>query len=123
MIYHSIWVGEVLPMSMAETFKQAVEAKKEELKEDIASMEMTVQIKVEDKPEENYYVEISGGEIKVGKGEHSSPTVTFIATTEIFNKIISGELDGTAAYMSGQLKIEGSLPDAMAFGNLLQKLR
>ncbi|MHA1722150.1 MAG: SCP2 sterol-binding domain-containing protein [Candidatus Baldrarchaeia archaeon] len=110
-------------MSMAETFKQAVEAKKEELKEDIASMEMTVQIKVEDKPEENYYVEISGGEIKVGKGEHSSPTVTFIATTEIFNKIISGELDGTAAYMSGQLKIEGSLPDAMAFGNLLQKLR
>lgn len=34
---------------------------------------------------------------------------TFIATAEIFNKIISGELDGTAAYMSGQLKIEGSL--------------
>jgi len=115
-------IGEMSRMSLSETFKQAVEAKKEELKEAIAGMEMVVQLKIEDKPEENYYVEISGGEIKVEKGEHSNPTVTFIATTETFNKIVSGELDGTAAYMSGQLKIEGSLSDAMAFGNLLQKL-
>ncbi|MHA1594056.1 MAG: SCP2 sterol-binding domain-containing protein [Candidatus Baldrarchaeia archaeon] len=110
-------------MSIAEMTAKLFQEKKDAIKDDIAGLEKVFQIKFEDKPEENYYIQISGGEVKVEKGEHSNPDVTFIATMEVFMKIVSGELDGTAAYMSGQLKIEGSLPDAITFGNILQKLR
>ncbi|MHA1595214.1 MAG: SCP2 sterol-binding domain-containing protein [Candidatus Baldrarchaeia archaeon] len=107
----------------ADAIAKILEEKKEAIKDDIAGLEKVYQIKFEDKPEENYYIQISGGEVKVEKGEHSSPDVTFIATLDTFTKIVTGELDATAAYMSGQLKIEGSLPDAITFGNILQKLR
>ncbi|MBK5093614.1 MAG: SCP2 sterol-binding domain-containing protein [Actinobacteria bacterium] len=58
-------------------------------------------------------------EFKVIFNGAESPKTTFKASLEDWVKISRGELEGTAAYMSGSLKIEGDLPFAMALGNLV----
>ncbi|MFX1489363.1 MAG: SCP2 sterol-binding domain-containing protein [Promethearchaeota archaeon] len=40
------------------------------------------------------------------------------ATQTTFAGITSGEVDGTSAYMSGDLVIEGNLQDAIAYGEI-----
>ena len=42
------------------------------------------------------------------------------ANWETMSGLMSGEVDGTSAYMSGDLKIEGNLQDTMAYGEYLQ---
>jgi putative sterol carrier protein len=45
--------------------------------------------------------------------------VTLTASAEVFADILSGDLGATGAYMSGKLKIDGSLPAAMRLGAAL----
>lgn len=45
--------------------------------------------------------------------------VTLTADAEVFAAILSGEMGATGAYMSGKLKIDGSLPAAMRLGAAL----
>lgn len=45
--------------------------------------------------------------------------VTFTATADVFEKILNGELGATGAFMSGKLKVDGSMPLAMQLGNAL----
>lgn len=45
--------------------------------------------------------------------------VTLTATAEVFEAILAGDMGATGAYMSGQLKIDGSLPMAMQLGSAL----
>jgi putative sterol carrier protein len=45
--------------------------------------------------------------------------VTLTASADVFAAILSGELGATGAYMSGKLKIDGSLPAAMRLGSAL----
>ena len=44
---------------------------------------------------------------------------TLIASTETFQDILSGETNPTSAFMSGSLKVEGSMGVAMQLGNIL----
>ncbi len=43
-----------------------------------------------------------------------------IEDSEVARGFFSGEIDGTSAYMSGDLKIEGDLQLAMAYGSLAE---
>jgi putative sterol carrier protein len=54
--------------------------------------------------------------VRAGDGEAD---VTFIAKAEVFEKILSGEMGATGAFMSGKLKVDGSMPMAMQLGNAL----
>lgn len=45
--------------------------------------------------------------------------VTLTANADVFAAILSGEMGATGAYMSGKLKIDGSLPVAMRLGAAL----
>ncbi len=45
--------------------------------------------------------------------------VTLTASADVFAAILSGEMGATGAYMSGKLKIDGSLPAAMRLGAAL----
>ena len=44
--------------------------------------------------------------------------VTFTASVEIFEKIFNGELEPTAAFMTGKLKIDGDMGTAMRLANV-----
>lgn len=45
--------------------------------------------------------------------------VTLTADAETFKSILDGELDPTAAFMGGQLSVDGDMGKAMALGSVL----
>ena len=63
-------------------------------------------------------VAIADGSIDATEGASEDADVTFSASEENFEKIVSGEQNPTTAYMTGKLKIRGDMGAAMK----LQKL-
>ncbi|MCB1348410.1 MAG: SCP2 sterol-binding domain-containing protein [Paracoccaceae bacterium] len=45
--------------------------------------------------------------------------VTLTASAEVFEQILAGELNPTAAFMSGRLAVDGDMGAAMRLGSLL----
>ena len=64
-----------------------------------------------------WMVDVRDGNVSVSEGTGDAD-VTIMTTEENFEKIASGELNPTSAYMSGKLKIKGDMGAAMK----LQKL-
>ncbi len=65
---------------------------------------------------------LDGAEQKVT--ENDAPADTTIKTTwEDWEKMANGELDGMTAFMTGKLKIEGDMSNAMQLQGVLAKLR
>ncbi len=44
---------------------------------------------------------------------------TLIASLDVFTKILDGDMNATEAYMTGSLKVEGSMSAAMELSSLL----
>ena len=44
---------------------------------------------------------------------------TLIASLEVFTKILDGDINATEAYMTGSLKVEGSMSAAMELSGIL----
>ena len=55
----------------------------------------------------------------IDNANDSTADTTIIMETAVLEKIINGELDAQMAFMSGQVKVEGSLGIAIKFGQLL----
>ena len=58
---------------------------------------------------------ISGGSVYAAD---DPADVTFRASVEIFEEIFTGELEPTAAFMTGKLKIDGDMGTAMRLANV-----
>ncbi|MHA1265465.1 MAG: SCP2 sterol-binding domain-containing protein [Candidatus Helarchaeota archaeon] len=90
----------------------------EEFQEEIEDFDATIQWNVGDAI--HMYLEIADGKVLAHlDAEAEEPTVTF--TVEDYTKareILSGEVDGTSAYMSGDLKMEGDMQAGMRMGQL-----
>ncbi len=72
-----------------------------------------------DEPGE-WNVTIKDGACSVAQGQAASPTATIDAPSEVWLKIARKELDGAAAFMSGQFKATGDLGLLMRMGSLFQ---
>lgn len=59
---------------------------------------------------------MDAGGVRAGDEEAD---VTLTADADVFAAILSGEMGATGAYMSGKLRIDGSLPTAMRLGAAL----
>jgi|SRR5215210_3446320 len=68
--------------------------------------------------EGQWKVDVHDGHVHVAEGGGPDADVTITTSSENFEKITSGELNPTTAYMSGKLKIKGDMGAAMK----LQKL-
>jgi len=68
--------------------------------------------------DDNFYIEIKGGQASLTVGVHKSPSVTLKGPEEVFYKMLTRELDATRAYFAKQYSIEGSMSDAMKFGRI-----
>ena len=64
----------------------------------------------------------SEGSIVISEGSvyasDDTADVTFTASVEIFEEIFNGELEPTAAFMTGKLKIDGDMGTAMRLANV-----
>ena len=64
-----------------------------------------------------WLVDVPDGQVNVNEGGDSAD-VTIATSEENFQKIVSGELNPTSAYMTGKIKVKGDMGAAMK----LQKL-
>ncbi len=105
-------------LKIMELMKQ-VSGEIDDLKEELDDIDQFVgQMVVTDK-DFKYWVKIGDGVFDYGEGEGSDPSFTMSANWETMGGLMSGEVDGTSAYMSGDLQIEGNLQDTMAYGEYL----
>ena len=65
-----------------------------------------------------YHVEVNDGEMLLHEGAHEKPTTTIKMSGENFVKMSNGKLNGQMAFMSGKMKIAGSIPMAMKMKNV-----
>ena len=77
-----------------------------------ATFDSSVKFKIED--EGSIVVDSDG--VRVSDEETDC---TLIASLEVFTKILDGDMNATEAYMTGSLKVEGSMSAAMELSSLL----
>ncbi|MFP4500143.1 MAG: SCP2 sterol-binding domain-containing protein [Candidatus Hydrogenedentota bacterium] len=65
-------------------------------------------------------VSIADGNVEVNQGTHDSPSITLTATSEDFLSIVSGQLNGQTAFLTGKLKIQGDMTLAMKLASIFQ---
>ena len=77
-----------------------------------ATFDSSVKFKIED--EGSIVVDCDG--VRVSDDETDC---TLIASLDVFTKILDGDMNATEAYMTGSLKVEGSMSAAMELSSLL----
>lgn len=60
-----------------------------------------------------FYVEVKDGQLYIEPYEYFDRDATFICTSDVLFKMISGKLDPVAAFTVGKLKVEGDLGKAL----------
>ncbi|MHA1730980.1 MAG: SCP2 sterol-binding domain-containing protein [Promethearchaeota archaeon] len=93
----------------------------EDIQEEIEGWDRVFQFKVENGPEA--WLSIKDGKFEGGVGTKEDADVTLEMGSDVGAGIFSGEVDATSAYMSGDLKVIGPLPDAVKFRTLTEMVR
>ncbi|HKA48669.1 MAG TPA: SCP2 sterol-binding domain-containing protein [Candidatus Dormibacteraeota bacterium] len=68
-----------------------------------------------------WYIKIADGQASSGKGEVETPNLTLIADSGDFVKIFTNQLDPTAAFMSGKLKVKGDMGLAIRMQSMFRR--
>ncbi len=112
-------------LTMQELMKQA-SAEIPDLKEELEDIDQFIgQIVISDK-DWKMWVKMGDGVYEYGEGGDDNASFTMTAKWEKENLfqvfflamagMMTGEVDGTSAYMSGDMQIDGNLQDVMAYG-------
>ncbi len=105
-------------LTLMELVKQ-VSGEVDDLKEELDDIDEFVgQMVITDK-DFKYWLKIGDGKFDYGEGTVEDPSFTMSANWETMGGLMTGDVDGTSAYMSGDLQIEGNLQDTMAYGEFL----
>ena len=70
-------------------------------------MEAVFQFDLDDA--DSYHLSINDGKCEMGEGEHDDPTVTLSMELDTLTDVMSGELDGMAAFMQGKIRADGDI--------------
>ncbi len=68
----------------------------------------------------SYWLSVQNGRFSNGEGEKEDANLTLIMPAQEAAMVFAGDKDAKAAYMSGSLKIEGDLPDAIKIQTLIE---
>lgn len=71
----------------------------------------------------NFWIKAENGKFSTGQGKIEDPDVSMIISEDNAIMMFTGQLDSTDAYLSGKLKIEGSMDDAQKFGSITEIIR
>jgi putative sterol carrier protein len=100
----------------------AAASSSEEVKSELSGWDRVLQFKAQGA--KSCYLKTQGQKITAHMGEAQNPDVTFETnSSEDLMGILTGAMDGTSMYMSGKLRIEGQLSDAIKFGTIGQLLQ
>ena len=72
--------------------------------------------------ETRYWFTMEGGQVDLGMGDIDNPDATITQDYDTAAALSKGELTGTAAYMSGKLKVSGDLMKLMQLQGVLGQL-
>ena len=95
---------------MSEVLEKAVAAINDKMAG--ATFDSSVKFKIED--EGSIVVDSDG--VRISDEETDC---TLVASLDVFTKILDGDMNATEAYMTGSLKVEGSMSAAMELSSLL----
>lgn len=93
----------------------------EDVKDEVEGWNKTVVLSLLEGPE--YWIRIADGTFQSGDGRPADASLVLKASAQVVANILCGDQDPTAAYMSGSLKIEGGLPDAVRMRGLIALVR
>lgn len=79
-------------------------------------LEATFQFKIEG--DNDFYISIADENCAAAIGEHDDPDITMIMDVDTLKAIVSGELDGMQAFMTGRLQAEGDVMLGTQIGQL-----
>ena len=65
-----------------------------------------------------WWIYVSDGKCKMGRGKINNPNVTFVAKDKDWVAVSNGQLGGTWAYLTGRLKIRGDQAAARKLGEM-----
>jgi len=85
---------------------------------DVASINRVFQFVLDDGTE--FYIEISGGQAKIGEGRHPQAVATLSTDSQTLMQILKGELDAMAAFMRGKLRITGNVIETVKLRQILE---
>ena len=68
-----------------------------------------------------YWIKVHDGTVETGKGDVENPNLTLTADARDWIKISFGQLDPTAAFMQGKLKIKGDMGLALKFQTMFKR--
>jgi putative sterol carrier protein len=81
-----------------------------------AGLDLVFQFKITDA--DNYYLVIKNGTCELQAGDAASPDVSLIMDKETIKGLLSGEVSGMQAFMSGRLRTEGNMTLALKLSEL-----
>jgi len=93
----------------------------DEIQDEVEGWDRNLLFNITDGPQITLLVQ--GGKFEVQDGEQGTPDVTLSMNSDVAVGVLSGETDATSAYMAGDLKVQGPLPDAIKFRTLTELMR
>ena len=107
------WAGEVTnALNSSDAFKNAAGSQSARLQQVVTGPQ----------GETKYFFKLEGGQAEVGVGEIDNPEATVTQDYDTAVALAKQELTGTAAYMSGKIKISGDLMKLMQLQGLFNVL-
>lgn len=78
------------------------------------NLQATIQYRIT----EPMHLVLNNGECSVHEGTAEAPTLTLIISDDNLKAMLTGELNGISAFMSGKLKVEGDMMLAQRLPNI-----
>jgi len=89
----------------------------EDIQDEVEGFDRTFLYKINGKPVA--WLRIKDKRFEMGSGDIERPDLTLDMSEEVAIGVFSGQVDPTAAYMSGNLKVDGAVNDAIVLGNIM----
>jgi putative sterol carrier protein len=89
----------------------------EDIQDEVEGFDRTFLYKINGRPVA--WLSIKDKRFEMGSGDIEGPDLTLDMSQEVAIGVFSGQVDPTAAYMSGNLKVDGAINDAIVLGNIM----
>jgi putative sterol carrier protein len=93
----------------------------DDIKEEVEGWDRKLQFVI--RGSTNAWLKVADSKAEAGEGDIDTPDITLEMDARVAAGVFSGEIDATSAYMAGDLKVVGPLPDAVKFRTITEMVR